>query len=88
MAVSKTDDTGSIPVCATMDIMDDRKLIINNSINKNFYEMERMLNALWLDAKNVVNSGDYTRAKEMILDGGAEVMAYLGEIVKKIDDLS
>lgn len=71
-----------------MDIMDDRKLIINNSINKNFYEMERMLNALWLDAKNVVNSGDYTRAKEMILDGGAEVMAYLGEIVKKIDDLS
>lgn len=71
-----------------MDIMDDKKLIINNSINKNFYEMERMLNALWLDAKNVVNSGDYTRAKEMILDGGAEVMAYLGEIVKKIDDLS
>lgn len=50
--------------------------------------MERMLNALWLDAKNVVNSGDYARAKEMILDGGAEVMAYLGEIVKKIDDLS
>lgn len=71
-----------------MDIMDDKKLIINNSINKNFYEMEKMLNALWLDAKNVVNSGDYTRAKEMILDGGAEVMAYLGEIVKKIDDLS
>jgi hypothetical protein len=71
-----------------MDIMDDKKLIINNSINKNFYEMERMLNALWLDAKNVVNSGDYTRAKEMIVDGGAEVMAYLGEIVKKIDDLS
>jgi hypothetical protein len=71
-----------------MDIMDDRKLIINNSINKNFSEMERMLNALWLDAKNVVNSGDYARAKEMILDGGAEVMAYLGEIVKKIDDLS
>lgn len=71
-----------------MDIIDDRKLIINNSINKNFSEMERMLNALWLDAKNVVNSGDYTRAKEMILDGGAEVMAYFGEIVKKIDDLS
>jgi hypothetical protein len=71
-----------------MDIMDDKKLIINNSINKNFYEMEKMLNALWLDAKNVVNSGDYTRAKEMIVDGGAEVMAYLGEIVKKIDDLS
>lgn len=71
-----------------MDIMDDKKLIIKNSINKNFSEMERMLDALWLDAKNVVNSGDCTRAKEMILDGGAEVMAYLGEIVKKIDDLS
>lgn len=67
------------------------ELMVNNSINNNFYKIEKLLNALWTNAKNVV-AGDgpdkYETAKEMILDGGAEIMSHLGEVVKKIDELN
>lgn len=67
------------------------EFVVNNAINRNFYKIDKILDSLWSDAKSVVSGNEpdkYEKAKEMILDGGAEIMSYLGEVAKKIDELS
>lgn len=65
------------------------ELVVNNSINNNFYKIEKIINKAWGDTKAVVSGNGedkYVVAKEMILDMGAEVESLLGNIVKTIDE--
>lgn len=67
------------------------EFVVNNTINRNFYKIDKLLDSLWSDAKAVISGNEpdkYEKAKEMLLDGGAEIMSYLGEVTKKIDELS
>ena len=89
-AVPKTESTGSIPVCATLFleyVMDERILMARNLVGNRLACASVVIDKMEYNAKKAIEKENIDEAKEILLDGGAEITSYLGEILQKIDEM-
>lgn len=67
--------------------MDERILMLKNFIGNRLACASEVIDKMEYNAKKSVEKENTEETKEILLDGGAEITAYLGEILQKIDEL-
>lgn len=67
--------------------MDEKILITKNFIGNRLACASVVIDKMEYNAKKAIEKENINEAKEIILDGGAEISAYLGEVLQKIDEL-
>ena len=67
--------------------MDERILMLKNFIGNRLACASVVIDKMEYNAKKSVEKENIEETKEVLLDGGAEITSYLGEILQKIDEL-
>ena len=67
--------------------MDERILTIKNLASDQLACASEVIDKMEYNAKKAIDKENIDEAKEILLDGGAEIASYLGEILQKIDEL-
>ena len=67
--------------------MDERILMAKNLLGNRLACASVVIDKMEYDAKRASEKENIDEAKEILLDGGAEIASYLGEILQKIDEL-
>lgn len=67
--------------------MDEKILIAKNFVGNRLACASVVIDKMEYNAKKAIEAENTEEAKEIILDGGAEITSYLGEICQKIEEL-
>lgn len=67
--------------------MDERILMAKNFLGNRLACASVVIDKMEYNAKKAIEKDNIDEAKEILLDGGAEITSYLGEILQKIDEL-
>ena len=67
--------------------MDERILMAKNLIGNRLACASVVIDKMEYNAKKAIEKENIDEAKEILLDGGAEITSYLGEILQKIDEM-
>lgn len=67
--------------------MDERILTIKNLAGDRLAYASVVIDKMEYNTKKAIEKENIDEAKEILLDGGAEIASYLGEILQKIDEL-
>lgn len=67
--------------------MDERILTIKNLAGDRLACASEVIDKMEYNAKKAIEKENIDEAKEILLDGGAEIVSYLGELLQKIDEL-
>lgn len=67
--------------------MDERILMAKNLLGNRLACASVVIDKMEYNAKRAIEKENIDEAKEILLDGGAEIASYLGEILTKIDEL-
>ena len=67
--------------------MDERILMARNLVGNRLACASVVIDKMEYNAKKAMEKDKIDEAKEIILDGGAEIASYLGELLQKIDEL-
>lgn len=67
--------------------MDERILMAKNLIGNRLACASVVIDKMEYNAKKAIEKENIDEAKEILLDGGAEITSYLGELLQKIDEI-
>lgn len=67
--------------------MDERILTIKNLVGYRLASASVVIDNMVYNTKKAIEEENIDEAKEILLDGGAEIASYLGELLQKIDEL-
>ena len=67
--------------------MDERILMAKNFLGNRLACASVVIDKMEYNTKKAIEKENIDEAKEILLDGGAEIASYLGEILQKIDEL-
>ena len=67
--------------------MDERILTIKNLAGDRLACASVVIDKMEYNTKKAIEEENIDEAKEILLDGGAEIASYLGELLQKIDEL-
>jgi hypothetical protein len=67
--------------------MDERILMAKNFLGGRLACASVVIDKMEYNAKKAIKEENIDEAREILVDGGAEIAAYLGEILQKIDEL-